>query len=87
MGLFSSLGSSLQTVFGIRPRKVPQNATPENRPYGHSGTNLTTDQAWKTLKLRKRRLTVDPEGRWWLIEERQCLYTGLILRRTRRITD
>jgi len=39
------------------------------------------------MRLLARRHFVDEDGRWWLEEVRQCLWTGLRLRRTRRITD
>lgn len=59
-------------------------ATPR-RPHG--GTNKTPFENFQTMKLLKVRRVVDAQGRWWVIETRQDIATGLILTRTRRITD
>lgn len=61
-----------------------QEATPR-RPLG--GTHKTPYENFESMKLLKHRRMVDAQGRWWIIETRQDLATGLILTRTRRITD
>ncbi|CAH0338389.1 hypothetical protein RHI9324_05488 [Rhizobium sp. CECT 9324] len=83
---FCIVTTHLQTLVARIRRVVPPNATAW-RPYASTGSNLSQDEKWRSLKLRKRRMKVDSEGRWWLIEERQCMYTGAIFRRTRRITE
>lgn len=85
--VFARLFTTLQGVLGKRAKLPPRPATSKNRPYANTGTNLSRDDAWKTLRLRKRNMVVDGQGAWWLIEERQCLHTGAIFKRTRRITD
>lgn len=62
-----------------------QNATPKSTQKG--GTHRSTYENFKSMRLLKRRRLVDAEGRWWIIETRQDLATGLIIRRTERITD
>lgn len=47
----------------------------------------TPAENFKTMLLVSYTHVVDDEGRWWKIETRQCPYTGIILRQTKRITD
>ena len=61
-----------------------QEATPR-RPLG--GTNKSSAENFRSMKLLKKELVTDRHGRWWSIETRQDLATGLILREKRRITD
>jgi hypothetical protein len=83
---FCTVTTHLQTLVARIRRVAPPIATAW-RPYASTASNASKDDKWRSLKLRKRRMTVDSEGRWWLIEERQCMYTGAIFRRTRRITE
>lgn len=46
----------------------------------------TPAENFKTMRLLSYTHVVDVEGRWWKVETRQCPYTGIILRQTRRIT-
>lgn len=55
------------------------------RPLG--GTNRTPAENFKSMKLLKKEMVTDSRGRWWTIETRQDIATGLILREKRRITD
>lgn len=47
----------------------------------------TPEENFKTMALLYSFLQVDSLGRWWRIETRQCQFTGVILRRTWRVTD
>lgn len=47
----------------------------------------TSAENFKTMRLLSYTHVVDDEGRWWKVETRQCPYTGIILRQTKRITD
>jgi hypothetical protein len=73
-----ALTTLLHRVWGPRgthgPTKVPECHKP-------------ADHNFRTMKLLKRRLTVDAQGRWWKEETRHCQYTGIIIKETRRITD
>lgn len=60
-------------------------ATTPRRPTG--ATNKTPADNFLSMKLIKKELASDSQGRWWSIETRQDLATGLILREKRRITD
>ncbi|UIY29152.1 hypothetical protein LZK73_21710 [Neorhizobium galegae] len=84
---FSRIITTLQSICGLSRKVAPRNATAPWRPYAATGTNISQDEKWRSMKLRKRRMVVDRDGKWWLIEERQCLYTGAIFKRTRRITE
>lgn len=79
IGLNSTL---IQTV-----RAVWQTLMPRRKAVDTPACHRSREENWMTLHLIKREHRVDAEGRWWLIEVRQCQYTGLRLRRTRRITD
>lgn len=59
-------------------------ATPR-RPEG--GTHKTTSENFESMKLLKRTQEVDDRGRWWSIETRLDVPTGLVLERKKRITD
>lgn len=61
-----------------------QEATPR-RPIG--GTHKSPAENFRSMKLLKKEMVTDSLGRWWTIETRQDLATGLILREKRRITD
>lgn len=87
MNPFAGLAATISHVADKWLDWSPQKATPKRRPYLDAGTNRNRADRFKSMRLISRRQCVDERGRWWLIEVRQCLHTGLIIKRTRRITD
>ena len=51
-----------------------------------SSTN-TPEQNFMSMRHLKTDLRVDAEGRWLKVQTRQCPYTGVVLRQTKRVTD
>ena len=64
-------------------RAYKQSLTPRDVPACHR----SREENWNTMRLLKRTVQIDDLGRWWVIEIRQCQYTGLRIERTRRICD
>jgi hypothetical protein len=51
------------------------------------GTNRSREESIKDMRLLSRKVILDDEGRWWVIEKRHCYKTRLVLKVTRRITE
>ncbi|MER9178966.1 hypothetical protein [Mesorhizobium sp. M0767] len=79
MLMLGYLATLINRVIAMRGSNGP----PVDRP----SSTKTPDQNFKTMTLLYRFMTVDTFGVWWKIETRQCPYTGVILRQTKRITD
>ena len=63
----------------------PSHVASSSRPL--PSCTKTPAENFKTMRLLSYTHVVDVEGRWWKVETRQCPYTGIILRQTKRITE
>lgn len=75
----------LQALFAyLRSVATPR---PPHPPQSFPSSTKSPAENFKTMRLRYRTYSVDELGRWWKVEARHCPFTGVILRKTERISD
>lgn len=73
----SALVSTMLSKVALDPPQVVDCPSATKNPF----------ENFKTMRLQYRTRVTDELGRWWIVEVRQCPYTGVLLRKTERITD
>lgn len=80
--MFSAIATLLSWVLCRPTRNPPPVAAPRKWP---SSLN-TTAQNFRLMKLLHQVFVVDEDGAIWSVETRQCPFTGIIMRQTRRVS-